>query len=114
MAITKEEILEKMKEKDTVVLDVLPKTDYDLLRIKGSDSMPLAGTRSEKFVQEVEEKYGRDKFFITYCSGLPCRHFMEAASALAQAGLKAEGYAGGIKEWAESGFPVDGLQAKAW
>ncbi len=112
--MTKEEILEKMKEKDTVVLDVLPKTDYDLLRIKGSDSLPLVGTRPEKFVQEVQEKYGRDKFFITYCSGFPCRHFQEAATALTQAGLKAEGYAGGIKEWAESGLPVEGNQAEAF
>jgi rhodanese-related sulfurtransferase len=111
MAITKEEILEKMKEKDTVVLDVLPKTDYDLLRIKGSDSVPLVGTRPEKFVQEVEVKYGKAKFFITYCSGFPCRHFQEAATALIEAGFQAEGYAGGIQEWAESGFPVEGIQA---
>jgi rhodanese-related sulfurtransferase len=39
---------------------------------------------------------------------------MEAAAALTQAGFKAEGYAGGIQEWAESGFPVEGLQAKAF
>jgi rhodanese-related sulfurtransferase len=113
MAITKEEILEKMKDKNTVVLDVLPQTDYELLRITGSLSLPLVGTRPEKFVKEVEEKYGREKFFITYCSGFPCRHFQEAATALAEAGFKAEGYAGGIKEWAESGFPVEGIQAKA-
>jgi rhodanese-related sulfurtransferase len=114
MAITKEEILEKMKEKNTVVIDVLPKTDYDLLRIKGSFSLPLVGTRPEQFVRAVEQIYGKDKFFITYCSGFPCRHFMEAAEALIKAGLQAEGYAGGIREWAESGFPVDGLQARAW
>lgn len=113
MAITKEEVLEKMTDKNTVVLNVLPKADYDLLRIKGSDSLPLVGTRPEKFVQEVGEKYGKDKFFITYCSGFPCRHFQEAATALTQTGFKAEGYAGGIQEWAESGFPVEGIQAKA-
>ena len=112
MAITKEEILEKMKEKDVVVLDVLPKTDYDLLRIKGSLSLPIVHTRPEEFVREVEGKYGRDKFFITYCSGFPCRHFQEAADALVKAGMKAEGYAGGIQEWAESGLPVEGAQAK--
>jgi rhodanese-related sulfurtransferase len=114
VAITKEEILEKMKEKDTVVLNVLPKTDYDLLRIKGSDSLPVVGTRPEKFVQEVEARYGKDKFFITYCTGLPCPRFMEAATVLTQAGFKVEGYAGGLQEWAASGFPVDGSQAKAW
>jgi rhodanese-related sulfurtransferase len=114
MSITKEEVLEKMRDKDTVVLDVLPKTDYELLRIKGSQCQPLVGTSPEKFVQEVEEKFGKDKFFITYCSGFPCRHFQEAALALTQAGFKVEGYAGGIQEWAESGLPVEGIQAKAF
>jgi rhodanese-related sulfurtransferase len=113
MAITKESVLEKMREKDVVVLDVLPKTDYELLRIKGSHSLPIVHTRPEDFALAAEQAYGRDKFFITYCSGFPCRHFQEAAEALVKRGLKAEGYAGGIQEWAESGLPVEGTQAKA-
>ena len=112
MAITKEKILEKMKEKETVVLDVLPAPDYEMLRIKGSFSMPIVKVRPEDFAREVEEKYGRDRFFVTYCSGFPCRHYQEAAEALVKRGLKAEGYAGGIQEWAESGLPVEGTQAK--
>ncbi|HTA76098.1 MAG TPA: rhodanese-like domain-containing protein [bacterium] len=111
MAITKEEILEKMKNPETVLLDVLPQTDYEMLNIKGSFSLPLVGIRPEKFVQEVEAKYGKNKFFITYCSGFPCRHFQEAAAALTQAGFKCEGYPGGIQEWAEAGLPVAGRQA---
>ena len=113
MAITKEEILEKMKEKETVVLNVLPRTDYDLLRIKGSQSLPIVRVRPEDFARMAEETYGRDKFYITYCSGFPRRHFQQAAEALVKRGLKAEGYAGGIQEWAESGLPVEGIQAKA-
>ncbi|HTC21034.1 MAG TPA: rhodanese-like domain-containing protein [bacterium] len=113
MAITKEVVLEKMKDKETVVLDVLPKTDYEMLNIKGSFSLPIVGMRPEDFARVVEQKYGRDRFFITYCSGFPCRHFQEAADALVKQGLKAEGYPGGIQEWAESGLPVEGTQAKA-
>ncbi len=110
MAITKEDILEKMKEKDVVVLNVLPKEDYEKLHIKGSDSFSIIHMRPENFAKAVEAKYGKDKFFITYCSGFPCQHFMEAADALTKTGLKAEGYAGGIQEWAESGLPVEGNQ----
>lgn len=109
--MTKEEVLEKMKGKGVVVLDVLPETDYEMLHIKGSDSLSITRVRPEDFVKAVEKKYGKDKFFITYCSGWPCRHFQEAAQALVQNGFKAEGYAGGIKEWAESGLPVEGTQA---
>ncbi len=112
MAITKEELLEKMKEKNVVVLDVLPFADYEKLRIKGSDSLPIIGIRPEVFARAVEAKYGKDKFFVTYCSGFPCRHFMEAADALVKQGLQAQGYPGGIQEWAESGLPVEGTQVK--
>lgn len=112
MALTKEAVLEKLTEKNVVVLDVLPRADYDKLRIKGSQSLSIIGMRPEDFVQAVETKYGRDKFFITYCSGFPCRHFMEAAEALSKNGFQAEGYSGGIQEWAESGLPVEGSQAQ--
>src|SRR5271155_2072736 len=111
MAITKEEILEKMREKNVVILDVLPKEDYDKLHIKGSQSLSIVHLRPEEFVKAVETNYGRENLFITYCSGFPCRHFMEAAEALSKMGFKAEGYPGGIQEWAESGLPVEGTQA---
>ena len=112
MSMTKEQVLEKIKEKDVVVLNVLSKEDYDKLHIKGSDSLPITGVRPEDFVKRVGEKYGKEKQFITYCSGFPCRHFQEAADALAKNGFKAEGYSGGIQEWADSGLPVEGTQAR--
>jgi rhodanese-related sulfurtransferase len=111
MGITKEELLEKMRENGTVVLNVLPRNDYELLRIKGSQSLPITGVRPEVFAKAVLDQYGRDKFFVTYCTGSPCRHFQEAAQVLVQQGLKAEGYAGGIQEWAEAGLPVEGIRA---
>jgi rhodanese-related sulfurtransferase len=113
MTITKESLFEKMGGTDLVVLDVLPRTDYELLHIQGSDSFPIVGTRPEDFAKAVEAKYGRDKFFITYCTGFPCRHFKEAAEALEKIGLKAEGYPGGLEEWAEAGLPVAGSRIKA-
>lgn len=112
--MTKEEIVEKMKEKGVVALDVLPEADYQKLHIKGSDSLSITGVRPDDFVKAVEAKYGKDKFLITYCSGWPCRHFLEAAEVLKKQGFQAEGYAGGIKEWAESGFPVEGSQAASF
>ncbi len=112
MGITKETILEKLKTPGVVVLDVLPQGDYDKLHIRGSESFPITGLRPEVFAQAVEAKYGRDKFFITYCTGFPCRHFQEAADALMKKGLKAEGYAGGMQEWAESDLPMEGTGVK--
>ncbi len=111
MAVTREQLQEKMEEKGVVVLDVLPLEDYEKLHIKGSHSLSIVHVRPEEFVKTAVSKYGREPFFITYCSGFPCRHFQEAAEALSRAGLRADGYAGGIREWAESGLPVEGTQA---
>jgi len=113
MPVTKEWLLEKMEEGAVVVLNVLPRTDHEMLHIKGSESFPIVGVRPEEFARAVESKYGRDKFFVTYCSGFPCRHFMEAADALIKIGLQAEGYPGGIQEWSEAGLPVEGSRVKA-
>jgi rhodanese-related sulfurtransferase len=111
MPMSKEAVRDKMKEKDVMVLDVLPESDYRKLHIVGSESLPL-GLNSNDFVESVEKKYGKDKFFITYCAGLTCQAGPQAAMALQKKGFKANDYPGGIQEWSESGLPVEGTEAK--
>lgn len=110
MSVTKEEVLEKLGDKDVVVLNVLGRGNFDKLRIKGSHSLPIVGVPADDFVRKAETEFGRKPLFITYCTGIPCRHFQEAAEALQKRGFRAEGYEGGIKEWSESGLPVEGSQ----
>ena len=111
MSMTKEAVRDRMKESNTVVLNVLPPSDFAKLHIAGSENLPL-GLVSADFVQAAEKKYGRDKFFITYCAGLICNAGPTAAKALQAKGLKANDYAGGIQEWSEAGFPTEGSEAK--
>jgi rhodanese-related sulfurtransferase len=59
----------------------------------------------------VEEKYGREKHFITYCAGPQCSAGPHAAQLLKENGFKAEDYPGGIEEWHDSFFPVEGLES---
>ena len=66
---------------NVVVLNVLPDTDYAKSHIAGSKNLPL-GLNSRDFVQAVEKRYGKDKFFITYCAGLICNAGPNAAKAL--------------------------------
>jgi rhodanese-related sulfurtransferase len=111
MSMSKETVRDKMKDLDVVVLNVLPDNDYAKLHIKGSENLPL-GQNPGDFVQAVEKKFGKDKFFITYCAGLTCNAGPNAAKALQQKGFKANDYAGGIQEWSEAGFPCEGTEAK--
>lgn len=110
MALTKEMVLEKMKKKDTVILNVLAGGEYDKMHIKGSYSLPLANDPTA-FTKAAGEKFGKDKFFITHCSGYSCQAGPNAARALKAAGFKAEDYPGGIEEWSEAGLPVEGTMA---
>jgi rhodanese-related sulfurtransferase len=111
MSMTKEAVLEKMKEKNVVVLNVLPDSDYAKLRIKGSENLPL-GLKTEDFVQAAERRFGKTRFLITYCAGFTCNAGPDAARALKARGFEAEDYPGGMKEWADAGFPTEGAEAK--
>ena len=111
MALTKEMVMEKMKEKDTVVLNVLSKEDFGKMHIKGSYSLPWNSADPSAFTQAVEKKFGKSRSFITHCSGYSCMAGPNAAKALLAVGFKAEDYPGGIQEWSEAGYPVEGTMA---
>jgi rhodanese-related sulfurtransferase len=111
MSMTKEAVKDRMKDGNVVVLNVLPENDYAKLHIKGSESLPM-GLNSNDFVQAVEKKYGKTNFFITYCAGPNCNVGPNAAKALQDQGFKANDYAGGILEWSNAGYPVEGSEVK--
>jgi len=111
MPMTKEAVLNNLKRRDVVVLDVLSDDDYLKLHIKGSHSLPLFQNRS-LFAHEVEKKFDPKKFFITYSADITCAAAQNAAQALKNRGMIAQAYLGGMKEWVEAGLPVEGLLAK--
>ena len=110
MSLTKEEVLEKMKEEGVVVLNVLPEADYQRLHIQGSHSLPLTLDYGG-FLQEIEKRHGKQKFFITYGDRLSRADGASAAHAMRIQGFKAENYPGGVQEWFEAGLPTGGNQA---
>jgi len=111
MALTKEQVLEKMRDKGTVVLNVLAESDFRKLHILGSTNLPLRDNPTG-FVKTVKLRYGKDKFFITYCAGVSCSAGPNAAKALRENGFNAEDYPGGIEEWSRAGFPTEGEWSK--
>jgi rhodanese-related sulfurtransferase len=112
MTMSKEAVKDKMKDANTVVLNVLSEADFAKLHIKGSENLPF-GSDAGAFAQAVEKKYGKEKFFITYCASLTCDGGPKAAKALQEKGFKATDYAGGTKDWSEAGFSTEGTEAKA-
>jgi rhodanese-related sulfurtransferase len=111
MSMKKEEVYQEMKEEDVVVLNVLSPQDFGKVHIRGSFNVQL-GDDHQAFVRAVEDHFGRDKFFITYSSDRKSAKAWEAAKILNTDGFKAEDFEGGLQEWMESGYPVDGSKAE--
>ena len=109
MSLTKEQVREKMVEKDVVVLSVLPQEDFEKLHIAGSRSLPLTLDYGA-FLHEIEKMYGKKRFFITYGSHWTRVDGASAAQAMKVQGFNAENYPGGIREWFDAGFPTEGTE----
>lgn len=110
MPFTKEEVLNKIKEKDVIILNVLPREDFEKLHITGSRSLPLTLDYAA-FLQEVEKDYGKASFFITYGNHWTSADGASAAQAMRTGGFKVENYPGGIREWFDAGLPTQGTEA---
>ena len=112
MALDKDEVFKRMRDREVVVLNILPKGDFRKLHIKGSESLPLTED-VDGFCREAAEKFGKDKRFIVYGERLNLLDSYLATRALIDHGLKAENYPGGLLDWHRAGMPVDGTEAPA-
>ncbi|HET9870369.1 MAG TPA: rhodanese-like domain-containing protein [bacterium] len=111
MSMTKEDVREKMKEKDVVLLNVGAEENYLKLHIQGSLNQPLTFDRGF-FAQEVERKFGRNKFFITYGPETAGIENMNGSQILHEKGFQTEHFPGGLAEWEKAGWPTEGSASK--
>ena len=109
MRVYSEQVLDCMRTDGTVILNILPKSDFQKLHIKGSKSLPL-GKDPDAFYEELVEKYGQKKMFIVYGLRFGLLDSYIAARVLEDRGLKVLNYTGGLEEWHRLGLPVGGTQ----
>jgi rhodanese-related sulfurtransferase len=109
MRIYADQVLKSMNADETVVLNVLPESEFRKLHIKGSENLPL-GQDPEAFYNKVVEKYGKKKKFILYGDRFGLLDSYFAVVALEERNLTALNYSGGVQEWFRMGMPVDGTQ----
>jgi rhodanese-related sulfurtransferase len=100
--IDKEHLISKMRRNESIeIVNVLSPDYYKLGFIKGSKKIPL--DELDNRLQELD----KNKEVITYCAGYECSASRKAAEKLANRGFRVWAYEGGIKEWKESGLPVE-------
>jgi rhodanese-related sulfurtransferase len=103
-----------VEKKDFLLIDTMPKQDYDKVRIKGAVNSPMPRTQKEltPFDKENILKVAgsvKDKTIVVYCGFTSCRRSHWGAKILIENGFtNVYRFPGGIISWREYGFPLEG------
>jgi rhodanese-related sulfurtransferase/DNA-binding HxlR family transcriptional regulator len=92
-AIGREELLQRLKRGDVVLVDVRPEEEFAAGHIDGARSVPL-----EELEQRIAE-LPTDRDIVAYCRGPFCAYAHEAVRQLQEAGRSALRLEDGWPEW---------------
>lgn len=99
--LTRDELRERLRDGDLVVLDTRPVAEYAAGHIRGAISMPVDELRSR--LAEVADA-GQ---VVAYCRGPYCVYADDAVRLLTSAGVPAARLEDGFPEWAAAGLPTE-------
>ncbi len=92
-AIGRDELIQRLRKGDVVLIDVRPREEYEAGHIEGARSIPLA---------ELEERLAElpdDREVVAYCRGPFCAYAHDAVRRLRAAGREARRLDDGWPEW---------------
>ena len=99
-AITIDELVTRMKSKNTVLLDIRPTEEFNTGHIPGALSIPL------ETLATIIKTLPKNKVYIAYCRGPLCVFADEAVGILYKRGYKAKRLEEGFPDWKLRGLPV--------
>lgn len=100
--LTREELLERVKEGGVTVIDVRPAEEYATGHIPGAVSIPL----DQLEARLAELPAGAE--VVAYCRGANCVLAHDAVRLLSARGRTAKRLADGMLEWRVAALPVEG------
>jgi rhodanese-related sulfurtransferase/DNA-binding transcriptional ArsR family regulator len=107
-AVRMEELLQRARSQEVVILDARPASEYIAGHIAGAISVP---------VDELQRRLRtlpKDKEYVAYCRGPYCVYADHAVELLRSKGRRARRLLEGFPEWRAAGFPVQtGLEQRA-
>ena len=92
-AISRDELLKRLRRSDVVLVDVRPAEEFDVGHIDGALSIPL---------DEIDERLAElpaGSEIVAYCRGAFCAYAHEAVRTLRAEGRFARRLEGGWPEW---------------
>ncbi len=95
-----EDLLDRARSKDVIVLDARPASEYEAGHIANAISVPIDE------LQGRLRSLPKDKEYVAYCRGPYCVYADRAVELLVKSRRQARRLAGGFPEWRAAGFPV--------
>jgi ArsR family transcriptional regulator len=99
-AVSKEQLLKKLRRDEVMVVDVRPADEFALGHLPGAINIPLRQLKSR--LSEIDAKAQ----IVAYCRGPYCILSYEAVELLRKRGFDARRLEDGLPEWKASGLPV--------
>jgi ArsR family transcriptional regulator len=99
-AISREELMQRMRAGTVTVLDVRPEDEFALGHVAGAVNIPLRAL--EKRLSEFDPSLE----IVAYCRGPYCVLSYEAVASLRARGFKVRRLEDGLPEWRAAGLPV--------
>jgi rhodanese-related sulfurtransferase len=100
-AVGREELLERVRAGEVVVIDVRPADEYAAGHIPGALSLPITELEARM------SKLPRRREVVAYCRGPYCVYADEAVRLLRAHGRKARRLHEGFPEWRAAGLPTE-------
>jgi len=91
-----------VKEGKAILVDVRTPEYFHKEHIPGAINIPLERLRKDL------HKLRRDKLIIVYCGSFDCKLSLTAYRKLKRIDYNVKDYEGGIKDWKDGGYPVEG------
>lgn len=101
IAENREQLLEKARQDEVVVIDVRPGSEFAAGHLPFARSIPLA-----ELAQRLAE-LPRDKEIVAYCRGPFCLLSDDAVALLGAEGFRVRKIRDGVSEWAAAGLPLE-------
>jgi rhodanese-related sulfurtransferase/DNA-binding transcriptional ArsR family regulator len=99
--VSHEDLLERARRRDVVVLDVRPEVEFKAGHIPEALSIPL--DELERRLSELPS----DREVVAYCRGPYCLMALEAVGLLRSRGYRARRLEDGFPEWRAEGLPTE-------
>ena len=98
-AISREELADRLKRGDLVVLDVRPEVEFRAGHIAGARSVPISELRRSLRLAKEDD-------VVAYCRGPYCVYADDAVRELRRRGYTAKRLVDGFPEWKRAGLSV--------